>query len=223
MLLCFIRFFVLAFVLLLLSSPALAQEASGENNSSNTFWEFNRYNQPLFYAPYDYLGGDLAAWPIGWSYDRREWREGDYTLILERGAGSAAGPFLVGEPMYMDSMFGRFTYRYDGFLGGAVRPFARMTVGANQFYSPLAATGFQGFSTGGYAYAMPEAGVEFVYEGYGVGMTVSYPIPLGAFDQQANDITGPAMFSQQQMRRFEFDNLMKNIYLIIPPLIAIQQ
>ncbi len=207
----------LLFALMAIALPSIAQNDSlaVTHNATDYLWEFNRINQPLIYAPREYVEGDLAAWPIMWSYYEREWRYGANSITVDGGASSMTGALMIGDPFYEGAAFGAVTYRFMDLFGGFVRPVARLTVGVNQYWNPLGPAGMQGFSTGAYAYAVPEAGLEFVYEGYGVGLTASYPVPLGAFDQ-ANDITGPPIFDPRQQQDFGWDQIMKNIYLIFP-------
>ena len=219
------RFILVAFAFVALPVLAFAQDSSptpGPSPSSYYLWDFTSpQGRPVTYMPYNFISGDLAAWPTEWSYYRREYHYGSNTLVVSGGADSVAGALFPGDPLYSGSVFGSVTYRFDGLFGGFVRPIARMTVGVSQYWSPLSPVAFQGLSTGAYAYATPEAGVEFVYEGYGVGVTASYPIPLGGFDQQG-DIRGPSMFDPRHHHgNFDFSQVMKNFYLIVPPLISV--
>ena len=51
--------------------------------------------------------------------------------------------------------------------------FSPMGTGAGQSWGQYGAA-FNGYSSGMYSYVMPEAGVEIVYKGVGVGVTAAY-------------------------------------------------
>ncbi len=141
-------------------------------------------------------------------------RDGPHQVAV--GLGSVNYP--TGAPwsgdLYSANLGSSVTYRYMGLFGGIVRPVARFSVGAAQTWSPVGGRSTLGYADTWTPYALPEAGLEIVYKGVGVGMTVSYPLFVEPYDPDKKFGGGylPGRFRQ---RGLDWSQLLKNIYLIV--------
>ena len=175
--------------------------------------DFTNTDQLKWESPLDPFSSTLMPGPIQWSYFHQNLMRGPHEFSIDGGAFSRPETMAVGDPMMMGNFRTSFTYRYHGLFGGVIRPVTRFTIGTAQSFGPAGGTQFQGFSDAWMGYAMQEAGVEIVYRGVGVGMTAGYvwTMPL---DGHNEDVTGPYV-PEMNPRGFNWDDLWKNIYLIL--------
>jgi hypothetical protein len=139
------------------------------------------------------------------------WASGPHQVELSTSLVSAPLALTPGDPLSTGMFNSSLTYRYRGLFGGIVRPVARMSVGGAQLWLPARGAG-GGLTDALTPYAVPEAGFEIVYKGYGVGMTVSYPMALQPYDAEQK-FSGYEFAPQH--RGFNWDQLLKNIYLVV--------
>lgn len=83
-------------------------------------------------------------------------------------------PLLFGYSDPMWAFGSSVTWRYKGLFNGIVRPVARFSLGTGEAWDSPGGSSFHGYTPGLSSYAVGEAGVEFVYKGYGVGVTAGY-------------------------------------------------
>lgn len=145
-----------------------------------------------------------------WGAFGRRWTRGDHELTVSGASFTEWDPFYVGGTLPSDAFVTSIQYRYRGILGGAIRPVARFTTGVGRGYADPGVN-TSGFHDGDYAFAMPEAGVELVYKGYGVGMTAGYFWYASNWsqDDELNPYSGTPYPGS-----FDWDQLIKNIYLV---------
>ncbi|MCZ7583619.1 MAG: hypothetical protein M5R36_09970 [Deltaproteobacteria bacterium] len=137
-----------------------------------------------------------------WSAKGARWMVGDNEFTAVGVLSTAPQSAVWGDPLGQDGYMAQFTWRYHGLARGMIRPVARFTAAAYEDNVPLGGAGFHGYATTGSVLLMPEAGVEFVYRGFGLGVTGSYYY-LTEFDplDPAADITGPGMPKKTLRRR----------------------
>ena len=75
-----------------------------------------------------------------------------------------------------------------------------------------------GLANSAVPYAVSEAGVEIVYKGIGVGMTAGYVWvmdPITEMQMRDDMKTGMPLGQFDNQRGFNWDDLLKNVYLIV--------
>lgn len=156
-----------------------------------------------------------------YTFRTKLYQNGPHEVVLEGGSQSGLARLPGGASQPFQEMNSTLTYRYKGFLGGVVRPVVRMTAGSGR--TPLPGSLGLGPS---YGYLSPEAGVELVYKGYGIGMTMGYPLAksFGAPSQPnpggnprqvyvpipAKSVRHPG-FGWDRL----FDQMSKNLYFVV--------
>ncbi|MBZ0270837.1 hypothetical protein K8I61_02285 [bacterium] len=211
---------VLAAVLAIAMSAAAKDGATGPAESGNALTLAPRTNVDDLYitAPGNF---DTFSTDSGALFKmRREtlYRRGPFDVVLDGGSYGAfstrtpfASPF--GAPFGTDVGYTSVTWRYHGLFGGVVRPVMRMTGAGGTVALPADMTA-SAFDTGRFGMLVPEAGVEIVYKGYGLGMTVSYPL-VNAWDGTAADVTGHFPDPRDRPDGVRWEDLWKNVYLIV--------
>ena len=207
---------ILGLVFLASSIPAMAEEEEANDAPVPPSSE-------LYFAPEEPPAWTLTRpvplqWTYGsfyWTHPHREWTSGAHSFELESSATNWMQDPGFGDAVPVGFLQTSFTYRYRGLFGGIVRPVARFTVGAGQWYGALGLPSLNGYDSAWTAFAAPEAGLEFVVRGYGVGATASYVwtmnLMAGGYDLH-DDLTGgpPIEESATDFLR----NLRYNVYLI---------
>jgi len=155
---------------------------------------------------------DSITW---WGYRYRRYL-GDHSLEVGGGLSSYGQSLAYGDNVATGAFTQSVAYRYHGLFGGVIRPVARVTLTGGQDLRPLDADSFRGYQTGYYGLVIPEAGVEIVYKGYGIGMTAAYPMQVDFSTQIGNeDVEGPPLPDAFNPGEFKWENLWKNFYLIV--------
>lgn len=155
---------------------------------------------------------DSITW---WGYRYRRYL-GDHSLEVSSGLSSYGQALAYGDNVTTGAFSSSVAYRYHGLFGGVIRPVARVTLAGGQDLRPLDAAAFQGYQTGYYGMVVPEAGVEIVYKGYGIGMTVAYPMQVDFSSQTGSeDVEGPPLPDAFNPGEFKWENLWKSFYLIV--------
>ncbi|MCC6156434.1 MAG: hypothetical protein IT350_00150 [Deltaproteobacteria bacterium] len=126
------------------------------------------------------------------------------------GAGTTGFAPATGGAVGSDLLYTGLVYRYHGLAGGVIRPVMKMNAGAGRAAIPTA----DGFARESVEFLAPEAGVEIVIKGYGLGMTVAYPIPLEPWERD-DQKTGYPFPPGRNQGPIGWDDLWKNIYLIV--------
>jgi len=205
-----------ALILVIPGSMAAAQENYQTGAAPRNWPSLNELflsGQPQFTSMYDPFYTTPETGPLQWYYFKREKLIGSHLWTLSGGSTNLPLTGALGDPLATGMWNTSIAYRYEGILGGFIRPVARFTVGGGQYWLPSGDRLINGYVDGMSAYAMPEAGVEFVYHGKGIGMTVSYPVVMDVYHPDA-DITGFPFPPRSQQNAINWDQLLKNIYII---------
>ena len=152
--------------------------------------------------------------PLAFSYTctKLERRVGDHSLTFNASSVSYSqnGPPGFDVPVAGGAM--ALTYRYHGFLGGIVRPVVRLSSGISQVWHIN--TPWEGYNNMWQPWVMPEAGVEIVYKGVGLGFTTGWQF---ANEPDERELYYP--WAAKRKRNFDWGKLLegmiKNIYLIL--------
>ena len=169
---------------------------------------------PVEPLPWDLRPGAIPVGesPFTWSALHYALRNGNHDLTVTSGMAYYEDDWGFGSGLATGSMGGSITYRYYGILDGAIRPVARLSVSGSQGWDTgsMSNAGLAGMWTG---YAFAEAGMEFVYNGYGVGVTAGYVLPMNAVFPSEGDkyTTGPW---SPRYEEFDWKKLIGNVYLI---------
>lgn len=210
-----LRIILLCFVILLISPSAFAEEESKNKinlKTSDDSKVSSDFSNPLW-MPGPETRLDFITPSPQWFQYQREFNKDDHSVVFETNSSSAPDDFDPSGELTAASIRSSVTYRYNGLFGGIVRPVGRFTVGSGQVWMPSGGQNFRGYTSDMLYYAMPEAGVEFVYKGVGVGMTAGYVLVLDAPDF-GGDVTGPQRPWNQGPSALDWKNFMKNFYLI---------
>lgn len=155
--------------------PASAQDDdSPEPLATEQDAQFTLSNPVLVNSPWAVDSFAQHGGNVQWSAFQGTFLTGEHDLLLTGGLTSWQDRLNFGGDLSTGQFSSTLTYRYNGIFGGMVRPVARFTAGAGQWYDQVNGPGFLGYGDGWTAFARPEAGLEFVYAGYGLGVTVSY-------------------------------------------------
>ncbi len=208
---------ILLLACLIFFTPSFALAADLEESSPEApaveSWRLIRTDALNIQPDFDPNLPNYYAGPYYWSRFNRRYGNSLHEFTVNGGLSTwwEAQPF--GEDAPLSGYQGTFTYRYHGLFGGVIRPVTRVTVGTRQWMEPGGPPGsFDGYRAGTSTYFIPEAGVEIVYKGYGLGMTASYPF----IDQPApweEALTEERITPQNRAQILEA--LIKNLYLVI--------
>ena len=210
--------FVIVPMFFLFPSFIEAQDNQGSVPTSDTFGNFINFklNDPQSLTSSLIFSSSLINQePFQWSSFYGQKAYGPHSFQIFGGLTSRIEPLTIGDPISAGTLQASVMYRYHGLFGGIVRPVTRFTVGIGQYWRPIGGiSSFHGYSAGLSTYAMPEAGVEIVYKGVGVGMTVAYPFAIEDYFP-GKDLTGYPFPPRSHKKNLNFDQLFKNIYLIL--------
>ena len=169
-----------------------------------------RPNRPLWLNPQLY------------SFQTTLYRQGPHEVTVEGASSQLVLRSPYGLPERQNSLDASLTYRYKGLLGGVVRPVARLSSGSGHFATPGVAG--LGGAMGRYSYVAPEVGLEIVYKGVGLGMTLGYPIATSQAQRLSITPGGsqprlPLPAKRGHKKGFDwdrlFDQMSKNVYIVI--------
>ena len=161
---------------------ALADETAAPATPPTPSASIEVYRADLSIAPLDfYQSAPGTQGPYPWSAWRWSYTSGEHSLDFTGGLTSRVGAPLLGEGLSTDVLSSSLTYHYRLF-GGVLRPVALITVGGARWYDPVGGASLRGFQSTGALFASAEAGMEIVVQGYGLGVTAQYVVPV-AFDQ----------------------------------------
>lgn len=164
----------------------------------------------------DPTASPYAAGAVQWSsYHGQIW-SGNHQFQTYGGLVSDQRQLFFGSDISSGMFQHSFVYRYHGLLGGIVRPVARATFGTRQSFAPLGGPTFAGYDDYWTGFARAEAGVEIVYQGFGVGYTYGYQWTQDMNLMLGNeDIVGPDSPFAPQPGMFDLDQWIQNFYLVI--------
>jgi hypothetical protein len=164
--------------------------------------------------PTPYFVNPFPGTPQFYSTSFGVWSSGAQQVVWTNNLFESPQNLPWGGPLATANFQSSVTYRYAGLFGGIIRPVARFSVGAGPMLTGVGRRTFGGVADAWTPYAMPEAGLEIVYKGVGVGMTVSYPLIVEPYDAGKKFTGGwmPARFRREQL---DWGQLIKNIYLIL--------
>ena len=211
-------------IMLLVLTPLLVLAAEDEPDDSVdlmqsptgvldiSLFEFEDTNWSYTTRP---LYDSLIDGPIYWSRFQGDYFSGPHHFQVLGGSATYTDPFGFYQDLPINSFQTSFTYRYHGLLGGIVRPVMRVTTGVSQRYDPIGAGSFSGLYSGYTGYVVPEAGLEFVIRGYGLGVTASYPMTWDLMNPETmhDDLTGGPLSPRPDL--FDPRRIRYNLYPII--------
>ena len=154
-------------------------------------------------------GGPLA---FSYSSTTLKHREGNHSLTFSASSTqySETGPPGFNLPVAGGAM--SLTYRYHGLLGGIVRPVVRLSSGIGQVWHIN--TPWDGYENMWQPWVMPEAGLEIVYKGVGLGFTTGWQ-----FTNEPDERELYYPWAAKRKQNFDWGKLLegmiKNIYLIL--------
>lgn len=159
--------------------------------------------------------------PQLYSFQSTLYRRGPHEISLEGSSSQVTLRSRLGLADLQSELNSSLTYRYKGLFGGIVRPVARLSAGAGQ---GLWVGQPGGGGLGRYSYVAPEVGLEIVYKGVGLGMTVGYPV-MSSQTQRLSITPGgtqprvPIPAKRAKKNGFDwdrlFDQLSKNVYIVV--------
>ncbi len=196
----------LAIFSMLASLAVMAAAHAGDDTATLSDIDLERFSVP---ATSNTALDVLAPGYIHWGGFERRWGTPthDFRWI---GAGTTGFAPATGGALGSDLLYTGVVYRYRGLAGGVIRPVMKMNAGAGRAAVPTA----DGFARDSIEFFAPEAGVEIVIKGYGLGMTVAYPIPLEPWERD-DAKTGYPFPPGRNQGPIGWDDLWKNIYLIV--------
>jgi hypothetical protein len=192
---------ILAAIFLCLLIPVVAFAQNEQAVPTTGEIDFTKEDHPSWAMTLDPFSTRLSTGPYVWSAFHKGWEFGDSKVDLFGGLSTSPESMAVGDDLSVGHFSTTAQYRYDGILGGAIRPVGRFTIGAGQVWAPLSGPGFSGYGGGMMGYVMPEAGVEFTVKikgrRVGVGVTEAYLHTVDSFGSNTDDITGPGYLGPQ--------------------------
>jgi len=163
----------------------------------------------------DILSSQMDFRRFTWAYFGGHFEKGVHTIDITGGTSTMFEPYDIGQSIQTGLFNTTITYRYNGLFGGAIRPVARFSTGANQNYMNAGAGGFAGYAPGVTTYAVTEVGVEIVIEGVGVGVTAAKMWSMDSSLYMQDDKYTGGMFTPTLQGREAFDDWFTNVYLIL--------